>query len=78
MDYVHFLQKIASFKILIFIVLITLCLSQYYVSFESFQYAAKKEDSPANLNAAVIKGAINLTIAIFASLFILWLAMQRW
>jgi hypothetical protein len=78
MDYIVFLQKISPFKIYIVIVLALLCLSQYYVAFNNFSYAAKKEDSPANLNAATLRGVINLSLAIVATVFIAWLFMQRW
>jgi len=78
MNYLVFLKKISPFKIYIFIVLALLCLSQYYVAFNNFSYAAKKEDSPDNLNAAVVRGVINLSVAIVGTAFMAWLLMPRW
>lgn len=78
MELTQLLKNLAPFKFFIFLILIILDLSIYYASFDSFSYATKKEDSPANLQAAVVRGIIILCFSVAITVFIIWLYMQKW
>lgn len=72
------LNKLAPFKIYVIALLIVFCLSEFYIAYSSFIYAAKKEDSPENLNAAVVKGVISIFLALAMSGFTFWLYFIKW
>ncbi|MDQ7825537.1 MAG: hypothetical protein RDV48_22245 [Candidatus Eremiobacteraeota bacterium] len=78
MDFQSFFRHIAPFKIYAVIVIGLFTLSEYYISFMHFSYAAKKEDSPANLNAATLKGFITLAVSIALTALTIWLAVLKW
>jgi hypothetical protein len=78
MDMHQFLKHLAPFKIYTVIVLALFTLTQYYNSFSSFAEYAKKEDSPENLNAAMVRGIISFSIAVALTGLAVWLAIMDW
>jgi hypothetical protein len=78
MDIADILKHVAPFRTVILIVVVLLVLAQYYIAFEAFMYAAKKEDSPANINASWVKGAITFFLGIAFTVFLVWLYFQKW
>lgn len=78
MNLAKLLLKLAPFKVYIFVILILLDLSIIYAAMDAFMYAAKKEDSPGNLQAAVVRGVIVLCFGLAMTVGIIWLYMQTW
>jgi hypothetical protein len=78
MTLAEILKHLVPFKIFIFIVLILIDLAIYYSALDCFHYATKKEDSPANLQASIFRGIVILVIALFITVGIVWLFLQKW
>ncbi|MHC9544154.1 MAG: hypothetical protein AB9903_31960 [Vulcanimicrobiota bacterium] len=78
MELHQFLKHVAPFKIATVIILTLFTLTQFYSSFSAFAEYAKKEDSPENLNAAMVRGIISFTIAVALTGLVVWLAIMDW
>jgi|GEM_PF-2043488 len=78
MDIHQFLKHLAPFKIATVIVLSLFTLTQYYSSFSAFAEYAKKEDSPENLNAAMVRGIIYFFVAVALTALVVWLVILEW
>jgi hypothetical protein len=78
MDIPDILKHLAPFRTIILVVVVLLVLAQFYIAIETFMYAAKKEDSPANINIAWVKGVITLFLGIAFAVALFWLYNQKW
>ena len=64
MDFQALIKQFLPAKNVFVVILAIIALSEYYISFSHFQYAGKKEDSPKNLNTAVVMGVLTLFAAV--------------
>ncbi len=78
MDINQVLKHLAPFKIYTVIILGLFTLTQYYSAFSAFAEYAKKEDSPENLNAALVRGFIYFTVAVGLTVLAVWLSILNW